>query len=79
MTENQKTVLILFQGEINPSHYPGNIALYQPEVRQLVTVFGRLKLPNGEYIKYASIRNHIGRTKTDQNGEFPWMLTSDIQ
>lgn len=50
--------------------YPGNIALYQPEVRQLVTVFGRLKSPNGEYIKYASIRNHIGRTKTDQNGEF---------
>lgn len=50
--------------------YPGNIALYQPEVRQLVTVFGRLKSPEGEYIKYASIRNHIGRTKTDQNGEF---------
>lgn len=50
--------------------YPGNIALYQPEVRQLVTVFGRLKSPDGEYIKYASIRNHIGRTKTDQNGEF---------
>lgn len=50
--------------------YPGNIALYQPEVRQLVTVFGRLKSPDGEYIKYASIRNHIGRTKTDGNGEF---------
>ncbi|OAT34733.1 CS1-pili formation C-terminal domain-containing protein [Proteus myxofaciens] len=50
--------------------YPGNIALYQPEVRQLITVFGRLKSPDGEYIKYASIRNHIGRTKTDQNGEF---------
>ena len=44
--------------------------LYQPEVRQLVTVFGRLKSPNGELLKYASIRNHIGRTKTDQNGEF---------
>lgn len=50
--------------------YPGNIAFYQPEVRQLVTVFGRLKSPDGEYIKYASIRNHIGRTKTDKNGEF---------
>lgn len=50
--------------------YPGNIAFYQPEVRQLITVFGRLKSPDGEYIKYASIRNHIGRTKTDQNGEF---------
>ena len=50
--------------------YPGNIALYQPEVRQLVTVFGRLKSPEGEFIKYASIRNHIGRTKTDKNGEF---------
>ncbi|WP_272539007.1 MULTISPECIES: CS1-pili formation C-terminal domain-containing protein [unclassified Providencia] len=50
--------------------YPGNIAIYKPEVRQLVTVFGRLKSPNGEFIKYASIRNHIGRTKTDHNGEF---------
>lgn len=50
--------------------YPGNIAIYQPEVRQLVTVFGRLKSPAGEFIKYASIRNHIGRTKTDHNGEF---------
>ncbi|MGJ3355447.1 TcfC E-set like domain-containing protein [Providencia sp. Je.9.19] len=50
--------------------YPGNIAIYKPEVRQLVTVFGRLKSPDGEFIKYASIRNHIGRTKTDQNGEF---------
>ena len=34
--------------------YPGNIAFYQPEVRQLVTVFGRLKSPNGELLKYAS-------------------------
>ncbi|HHQ2585807.1 TPA: TcfC E-set like domain-containing protein [Providencia rettgeri] len=50
--------------------YPGNIALYQPEVRQLITVFGRLKSPDGEYIKFASIRNHIGHTKTDGNGEF---------
>ncbi|MEX9214772.1 CS1-pili formation C-terminal domain-containing protein [Providencia rettgeri] len=50
--------------------YPGNIAIYKPEVRQLVTVFGRLKSPTGEFIKYASIRNHIGRTKTDHNGEF---------
>ncbi|MEX6001139.1 CS1-pili formation C-terminal domain-containing protein [Providencia vermicola] len=50
--------------------YPGNIAFYQPEVRQLVTVFGRLKSPDGEFIKYASIRNHIGRTRTDKNGEF---------
>ncbi|MCL0009270.1 TcfC E-set like domain-containing protein [Providencia rettgeri] len=50
--------------------YPGNIALYQPEVRQLITVFGRLKSPDGEYIKFAAIRNHIGHTKTDANGEF---------
>ncbi|ELX8380779.1 CS1-pili formation C-terminal domain-containing protein [Providencia vermicola] len=50
--------------------YPGNVAFYQPEVRQLVTVFGRLKSPDGEFIKYASIRNHIGRTRTDKNGEF---------
>lgn len=50
--------------------YPGNIAIYQPEVRQLVTVFGRLKSPNGEFIKYAFIRNHIGRTKTDHDGSF---------
>ncbi|HHR5860535.1 TPA: TcfC E-set like domain-containing protein [Providencia alcalifaciens] len=50
--------------------YPGNIALFKPKIRQLVTVFGRLKSSDGKYIKYTQVQNHIGRTRTDENGEF---------
>ncbi len=50
--------------------YPGNIAIYTPNVRQLVTVFGRIKSPDGTLLSDASIHNHIGKTKTDKNGEF---------
>lgn len=50
--------------------YPGNIAVYTPNVRQLVTVFGRIKSSDGTLLSDASIHNHIGKTKTDKNGEF---------
>ena len=41
-----------------------------PEIKQLVTVFGRMKNPAGHYYVNADIHNHIGKTKTDNNGEF---------
>lgn len=50
--------------------YPGNVALLQPEVKQMVTIFGRVYYPNGELAANANIHNHIGKTKTDANGEF---------
>jgi hypothetical protein len=54
----------------NVTLYPGNVAVYQPEVKQLVTVFGRMTTGNGQAIANAAVRNHIGKTTTDANGDF---------
>ncbi|NIF48660.1 fimbrial biogenesis outer membrane usher protein [Enterobacter sp. Ap-1006] len=50
--------------------YPGNVAVHTPEIKQLVTVFGRMTTENGKAIANAQIRNHIGKTTTDENGDF---------
>ncbi|WP_431223866.1 CS1-pili formation C-terminal domain-containing protein [Serratia sp. L9] len=54
----------------NVTLYPGNVAVYQPEVKQLVTVFGRMTTENGRAIAHAAVRNHIGKTTTDETGAF---------
>jgi hypothetical protein len=54
----------------NVTLYPGNVAVYKPEVKQLVTVFGRMTTGNGQAIANAAVRNHIGKTTTDANGDF---------
>ncbi len=50
--------------------YPGNVSVINPEVKQLVTVFGRVKTPAGGIYALTDIHNHIGKTKTDEQGEF---------
>lgn len=50
--------------------YPGNVAVHQPELKQMVTVFGRMKSPDGTLLVSAQVRNHIGRTQTDNQGQF---------
>ena len=50
--------------------YPGNLSVINPEVKQLVTVFGRVKRPDGSYYANTDIHNHIGKTRTDDKGEF---------
>ncbi|MGR7043467.1 TcfC E-set like domain-containing protein [Klebsiella aerogenes] len=50
--------------------YPGNITIISPEIKQLVTVFGRVKNNTGGYYANTDIHNHIGKTQTDGNGEF---------
>ena len=50
--------------------YPGNVAVHQPELKQMVTVFGRMKSPDGTLLASAQVRNHIGRTQTDTQGQF---------
>ncbi|MBK0167385.1 TcfC E-set like domain-containing protein [Klebsiella sp. S69] len=50
--------------------YPGNIGLINPEVKQLVTVFGRILNSNGQIYSSIEIHNHIGKTRTDKRGEF---------
>lgn len=50
--------------------YPGNVVKLEPEIKQMVTIFGRIRYPNGEVAANTQLNNHIGKTKTDQNGEF---------
>lgn len=50
--------------------YPGNVSVINPEIKQLVTVFGRVKNPAGGIYAFTDIHNHIGKTKTDERGEF---------
>ncbi|MDV7501843.1 CS1-pili formation C-terminal domain-containing protein [Acinetobacter baumannii] len=50
--------------------YPGNVSVIQPEIKQMVTIFGRVYYPNGEVAANSNIHNHIGKTVTDKNGEF---------
>lgn len=50
--------------------YPGNVAVITPEVKQMVTVSGRIRAEDGTLLANAHINNHIGRTRTDDNGEF---------
>ncbi|QZN95264.1 fimbrial biogenesis outer membrane usher protein [Symbiopectobacterium purcellii] len=50
--------------------YPGNVAVIEPEIKQRVTVFGRIRAEDGSLLANARINNHIGRTSTDENGEF---------
>lgn len=50
--------------------YPGNIITYKADVKQMVTVFGRITNDSGSALKYAKIKNHIGMSTTDDNGQF---------
>ncbi|MBB1200599.1 fimbrial biogenesis outer membrane usher protein [Enterobacteriaceae bacterium 89] len=50
--------------------YPGNVSVLNPEIKQLITVFGRVKDLRGGYYANADIHNHIGKTRTDERGEF---------
>ncbi|MGX5085694.1 CS1-pili formation C-terminal domain-containing protein [Enterobacter sp. UPMP2052] len=50
--------------------YPGNVAVIEPEVKQMVTVSGRIRAEDGTVMANARINNHIGRTRTDESGEF---------
>ncbi|EMS8793277.1 TcfC E-set like domain-containing protein [Enterobacter ludwigii] len=50
--------------------YPGNVGVVSPEVKSMVTVFGRVRYPNGELASNTDIHNHIGKTRTDAKGEF---------
>ncbi|MEL0551924.1 fimbrial biogenesis outer membrane usher protein [Raoultella lignicola] len=50
--------------------YPGNVAVIEPEVKQMVTVSGRIRAEDGTLLANAHINNHIGRTRTDSSGGF---------
>jgi len=50
--------------------YPGNVGMVVPEIKNMVTVFGRAKLTNGTLLSNTHINNHIGKTITNDSGEF---------
>ena len=50
--------------------YPGNVEVIRPEIKQLVTVFGRIRRDNGTVAAHLDIHNHIGKGRTDGQGEF---------
>lgn len=50
--------------------YPGNVAMFTPEIKSMITVFGRIRAEDGTLITDAYINNHIGRTRTNNSGEF---------
>ncbi|HFR8653487.1 TPA: CS1-pili formation C-terminal domain-containing protein [Escherichia coli] len=56
--------------KIHLTLYPGNVALIEPVVKQIVTVSGRIRAEDGTLLANAHINNHIGRTRTDDKGEF---------
>ncbi|AHG20864.2 hypothetical protein Z042_15585 [Chania multitudinisentens RB-25] len=61
---------IVTKRKTNLTLYPGNVAVIEPQIKQMVTVFGRIKAEDGTLLANANIKNHIGRTRTDEKGEF---------
>lgn len=69
--KNSKDSFVIAKGKMHKTTlYPGNVDVYKPEIKQLVTVFGRIKTETGQIVKNADIRNHIGKTTTDREGDF---------
>lgn len=56
--------------------YPGNVSVLNPEVKQLVTVFGRVKDRRSGYYANADIHNHIGKRAPTNSASSPWTSIS---
>ncbi|HAT3921001.1 TPA: hypothetical protein I9Y23_004719 [Kluyvera ascorbata] len=69
-TDSIDSYAIVNSRKTNLTLYPGNIAVINPEVKRMVTVFGRIHAEDGSIIANAHINNHIGRTRTDDKGGF---------
>nr|WP_299998513.1 fimbrial biogenesis outer membrane usher protein [uncultured Cedecea sp.] len=67
---SQDSYDIVSNRKTNLTLYPGNVAVIEPGIKQMVTVSGRIRAENGTVLSNAKINNHIGRTQTDNNGEF---------
>lgn len=52
------------------SVYPGNVVYIQPNVKKIVTVFGRLINPDGSISKNSQIKNMIGLARSGNDGRF---------
>lgn len=50
--------------------YPGNVSLIQPDIKQMVTVFGRIHSLNGHLISNRALQSKISKAQIDDRGEF---------
>ncbi|MDU6454580.1 MAG: CS1-pili formation C-terminal domain-containing protein, partial [Enterobacter hormaechei] len=50
--------------------YPGNTVVMKPQVKKIVTLFGRLVDANGAPVGAMQIKNHVGLTRTENDGRF---------
>ena len=50
--------------------YPGNVSYFQPGIKSMVTVFGRLLLPDGQPLTLANIKNPAGTAQSSADGRF---------
>jgi Mat/Ecp fimbriae outer membrane usher protein len=50
--------------------YPGNVSLIQPDVKQMVTIFGHIYDQEGHLITNKTIQTNIGKSRIDDQGEF---------
>lgn len=69
--KNAKETVVIGEGrQAEFTLYPGNIANHRPQIKQTVTVFGRLVDDQGQALPGIAINNHIGKTVTDEKGGF---------
>ncbi|MEM6162363.1 CS1-pili formation C-terminal domain-containing protein [Erwinia sp. P6884] len=57
-------------GRRTVSVYPGNVIYMQPQVKKIVTVFGRLVGQNGQAIANREIKNRFGLAQSGADGRF---------
>ncbi|CQD43315.1 TcfC E-set like domain-containing protein [Yersinia mollaretii] len=61
---------IVNQGKNKVILYPGNVAVIEPQIKQMVTVSGVIKAEDGSILSNSIITNNISHATTDNNGEF---------
>ncbi len=55
--------------------YPGNVAVISPEIKQMVTVFGRIKAEDGTLLANAYIRTISAAPAPMRKANLSWMST----
>ncbi len=69
-TKASNSINIAKGRDIEVTLYPGNIAIQTPEIKRVVTVFGKVVDENGVGIAHNTIHNHVGHTVSDHEGKF---------
>ena len=68
--ESDKSYQVDIEDKSKYTLYPGNVAPLTIHAKEMMTVFGRLRTSEGESLANISVKNHIGMTTTDTEGNF---------